>query len=170
MNKTVWRAAPFSVWVVSGLLGCTMALAAPEPDRVALEAAVQRWMTAVNAQDVDRLTATMTEDVELLDANAATVTGRDAAIRALREVAARGKLVATSREVTIANDIAWRVVGLTQMQKNGDVHARGQALEIWKRVKGEWKLHRQMAAGVIAPADVLTRPPTGEPVLDQPRN
>ena len=127
-------------------------------------------MTAVNAQDVDTLTTTMTEDVELLDANAATVTGRDAAIRALREVATRGQLVATSREITIANDVAWHVVGFAQTQKNGDVHARGQALEIWKRVKGEWKLHRQMAAGLITPADSLTRPSPNEPVLDRPKN
>ena len=140
MNKALWLVA---------LLASTIALAA-DSERVALEAAIQRWTTAVNAQDVDALNATMTEDVELLD-DTTTVTGRDAAIRALREVATRGQLVATSREITIANHFAWRVGGLTQTQKNGDVHARGQTLEIWKRVKGKWKLHRQMAAGIIAP-------------------
>ena len=154
--------------LVCGLLACTMVLAA-DSDRVALEAAIDRWMTAVNAQDVETLTMTMTEDVVLLD-DTATVTGRDAAIRALREVVTRGQLVATSRELTIAHDVAWRVVGFSQTQKNGDVHARGQALEIWKRVKGEWRLHRQMAAGILTPADSLTRPSTSEPVLDQPRN
>jgi ketosteroid isomerase-like protein len=154
--------------LVSGLLACTLVLAA-DPERVALEAAINRWTTAVNAQDVDTLTKTMTEDVELLDTTA-TVTGRDAAIRALREVVTRGQLVATSREITIAQDVAWRVVGYAQTQKNGDVHARGQALEIWKRVKGEWQLHRQMAAGILTPAVSLTRPSTTEPVLDRPRN
>ena len=167
MNKALWL-APLAAWLVGGLLTSTPALTAEDPDRVALEAASQRWMTAVNAQDVPTLTATMTEDVKLLDANAATVTGRDAAIRALREVATRGQLVATSGEITIANDFAWHVVGLAQTQKNGDVHARGQALEIWKRVKGDWKLHRQLAAGVITPGDSsLTRPSTNEPVLDR---
>ena len=63
--------------LVSGLLASTSALAAQDPDRVALEAAIHRWTTAVNAQDVDALNATMTEDVELLD-ETATVTGRDA--------------------------------------------------------------------------------------------
>jgi ketosteroid isomerase-like protein len=156
--------------LVSGLLACAKAPAAQDPERVALEAAMHRWTTAVNAQDAGTLAATMTEDVELFDGNAATVTGRNAAIGALREIATRGQLAATSREITIANDVAWHVVGFTQTQKNGDVHARGQALEIWKRVKGEWKLHRQMAAGVISPADLLSRPPTGEPVLDRPAN
>ena len=168
MNKTLWRATPWAVLLVSGLLACTNAPAA-NPERVALEAAIHRWAAAVNAQDAGTLTTTMTEDVELLDENVA-VTGREAVIRALREVAARGKLVATSREITLANDVAWHVVAFTQTQKNGDVHARGQALEIWKREKGEWKLHRQMAAGLITPAELLTRPSLDEPVLDRPAN
>jgi ketosteroid isomerase-like protein len=152
--------------LVSGLLACTMALAATDPDRVALEAAIHQWMTAVNAQDVATLTRTMTEDIELLD-DTSTVTGRDAAIRALREVVTRGQLVATTREITIAHEIAWRVVGLTQTQKSGVVQARGQALEIWKSVQGKWQLHRHMAAGLIAPEVSLTRPSTKEPVLDR---
>lgn len=155
-----------ALWLVA-LLASTISFAA-EPERVALEAAIQRWTTAVNAKDVGTLNATMTEDVELLGDTA--VTGRDAAIRTLREVATRGKLAATSREITIAKDIAWRVAGLTQTQKNGDVHARGQALEIWKRVKGKWQLHRLSAAGLIAPTDLISRPPPNEPVLDRPRN
>jgi ketosteroid isomerase-like protein len=167
MNKTVWRFVPVAILAVGSLLGCTMVRAAPQSDRMALEAAMQRWTSAVNARDVNGLTAIMTDDVELLDANAATVTGRAAAIGALRDVAIRGKLVAASREITIAGDIAWRVVGLAQRRKDGVVHARGPALEIWKRVDGEWKLHRQMA-GLIAQAEPLTRPPTSEPVLDRP--
>ena len=66
MNKTLWRVAPLAVLLLSGLLACTKAPAA-DSERVALEAAIHRWMTAVNAQDVDALTVTMTEDVELLD-------------------------------------------------------------------------------------------------------
>jgi len=169
MDKALWRVASLALLLVSGLLACTKAPAAQDPDRVAFEAAIHRWVTAVNTQDVDALAATMTEDVEFLD-DKTTVTGRDAAIRALREVVMRGRLAATSREITIANDVAWHVVGFTQTQKNGDVHARGQALEIWKRVKGKWQLHRQMAAGLLAPAESLTRPSPSEPVLDRPRN
>jgi ketosteroid isomerase-like protein len=168
MNKTLWRVTLLAGLLVSGLLACTRAPAA-DSERVALEAAIHRWIAAVNAQDVATLTTTMTEDVELLE-DAATVSGRDAAIRALRKVVARGPLTATSREITIDNDIAWHVAGLAQTQKNGDVHALGQALEIWKRVKGEWKLHRRMAAGVGTPEVLLTRPSTNEPVLDRPKN
>jgi ketosteroid isomerase-like protein len=148
----------------SGLLACARAPAA-DSERVALEAAIQRWTAAVNAQDVVTLNSTMTEDVELLG-DAATVTGRETAIRALRAVATRGTLVATTREITIANDVAWRIVGVVHTRKNGDVHALGQALEIWNRVQGEWQLHRQMTSGVT-PGKLLTRPTTSEPVLDR---
>ncbi|HVQ15238.1 MAG TPA: nuclear transport factor 2 family protein [Vicinamibacterales bacterium] len=168
MKKSQWLITPLAGCLVSALLACTTALAA-DPERVALEAAIHRWTTAVNAQDVAILNATMTEDVELLD-NPTPVTGRDAAVRALREVAKHGRLAATSREINIANDFAWRVGELTQTQKNGDVHARGSTLEIWKRVKGKWKLHRQMAAGLGAPADLLSRPSPSEPVLDRSKN
>ena len=55
MNKTLWRMAPWAVLLMSGLLACAKAPAA-NPERVALEAAIHRWVTAVNAQDVDTLT------------------------------------------------------------------------------------------------------------------
>jgi ketosteroid isomerase-like protein len=166
MNNSFWRAAAWAVLLVSGLLACAKAPAA-DTERVALEAAIHRWVTAVNAHDVATLATTMTDDIELLDGNAA-VTGRDAAIRALREVVARGRLIATSREITMDNDVAWHVVWFAQTQKDGVVQTRGQALEIWKHVNGEWKLHRQMAAGLMSPVDSLTRPSTSEPVLDRP--
>jgi ketosteroid isomerase-like protein len=169
MNKSSWRLTPLVVLLVSGLLGCAMVVAAPDPQGVALEAAVQRWVTAVNTQDVNALATTMTEDVELLDI-ATTETGREGAIRALREAARRGKLVAAIREVSIAGDLAWRVVSLTQVEKSGVVHARGHAVELWKRVNGAWMLHRLMAPGVINPAVTLTRPSPTDPVLDKPRD
>jgi len=165
MNKALLLVA---LLVVSCLLTSTTTFAA-DPERTALNAAAHRWTTAVNTRDVETLTTTMTGDVELLD-DTATVTGRDSAIQTLREVASRGKLGATSREIAISGDVAWRVAGLTQTQKNGDVHSRGQTLEIWKRVKGSWRLHRLMASGLIAPAISLSRPSPNEPVLDRPKD
>ena len=122
MNKTLW--------LIASLLASTIALGAPDTDRVALEAAMNRWTMAVNARDEQALRATMTEDVELSD-HTGTVNGRDAAIRALLEVAKRGQLVATSREIMIADPFAWRTGWLVQNEKNGTLHARGQTLEIW---------------------------------------
>jgi ketosteroid isomerase-like protein len=167
MNKSLCRVGLLAIFLVSGLLACTRAPAA-DSERVALEAAIHRWTAAVNARDVAALTATMTEDVELLD-DGMTVTGLEAALRALREDVAQGNLTATSLEIRIAGDVAWHVAGLAQTRKNGTVEARGHALEIWKREKGAWRLHRRMTSAA-SPDVTLTRPPADEPVLDQPKN
>lgn len=166
MNNTLLRISVAAGFLASGLLACARTPAA-DPERVTLESAIQRWTTAVNAQDVVTLHGAMTEDVELSDATT-TAAGRDATIRALGEATTSGKLVVVSREITIANDIAWHSAMLSVTQKNGDVRTRGQALEIWKRVNGEWKLHRRLSAEV-SPRVSLTRPSTSEPVLDRPR-
>lgn len=170
MSKTDSRPTLLAGLLVGSLLLACAGAGAPaaDPDRAALEAAIHRWTAAVNARDVATLTATMTDDVELRD-NLATARGRDAALTTLRELAAGGRLIATSREISVANDIAWHTVSLTQAQRNGDMRARGQALEIWKRVNGDWKLHRRMAAD-IGPGITVTRPPVDEPVLDRPRD
>jgi ketosteroid isomerase-like protein len=166
MNISTWGVTLLAGLLASSLLGAS-ACAAADADRIALETAIHRWTAAVNARDTAALTRTMTEDVVLLENE---VAGRDAAMRALREVGTHGKLMVMSKEITIAGDVAWHVAGLAQKQKNGDVQARGQALEIWKRVDGAWKLHRRMAPGPVPPGVSLTRPSPDEPVLDRPPN
>jgi ketosteroid isomerase-like protein len=118
-------------------------------------------------QDAATLARTMTADVEFLD-DTSTVTGRDAVIRVLREDVRHGQLVETTREITIAGDCAWHIVALVQTHNNGDLQARGQALEIWKRVNGAWQLHRRMIAGSATAGGLLKRPSTSEPILDRP--
>jgi ketosteroid isomerase-like protein len=162
MNETPWRLSSFGL-LIAGLLACGIAPAA-DPQRAALEIAIHRWVTAVNAHDTAALRATMTEDVTLMD-GATTVTGRDAVMRALRELATHGRLIATSRELNVVDDVGWHVVAVTESRSDDVVMAAGQALEIWKRVNGEWRLHRRMVSGV--PGNLLTRPPTDEPVLDR---
>ena len=88
---------------------------------------------------------------------------------ALRAGEAQGTLIVTTREITIVDDVAWHVASLTQARKGGDVRALGHALEIWKRVDGEWKLHRRSASG-NAPGVSLERPLPDEPALDAPTN
>jgi ketosteroid isomerase-like protein len=151
--------------LASALLAC----AAPAADgrRASLEDAIQRWVAAVNARDADALSSLMDEGVELQDEKG-TVSGRDAAIQALREIAARGKLIAVTRELTLTDDTARHVAALSQLQRDAVHHARGEVVEDWRRVDGEWKLYRRKVTSA-GPGVTLTRPPTKEPALDQPR-
>jgi hypothetical protein len=75
-----------------------------------------------------------------------------------------------TKEWVIAGDVAWRIGVLTHNLPRGNIVSRGQSLEIWKRVKGEWKMHRQMSTSILAQPKLLPRPLPPEPVLDAPGN
>lgn len=164
MNLSIRHRALCAGWLAGGLLACA-ATPAKDPARAALEASIARHEAAIAAGDVNALNATLTDDVELLDGGS-SVAGRG---RAARKLLASGayRLRAASREIVIAGDLAWRIVGLTRSEKNGIVEARGQALEIWKRIAGEWRLHRRLVADANMPDIPLTRPPADQPVLDK---
>lgn len=158
--------------VLSLLLGISpMVLADEATDRVLLEAATQAWSKAFNARDAGVLVSLTTEDVVLLDSSLAPVSGR-AAHEALRQAvgAAKGQVTNATKEWVIVGDVAWRIGAFAHQLPGGDVVSRGQSLEIWKRVKGEWKLHRQMSSSILSQPKLLPRPLPAEPVLDAPAN
>ena len=142
-------------WIAS--LGVvSQALANESADRAAIEATAQAWTKAFNARDERALSALATEDLIVLDANTPPVTGARA--REAWKRAVTSPVTSTSKEIVIDGDIAWRVAVL----------GKGQALEIWKRVGGEWKLHRQMSSNLLTQSNLLS--PPSEPVLDRPTN
>jgi ketosteroid isomerase-like protein len=154
------------------LLGVSSVVLADEAaDRAALEGATQAWIKAFNARNADALVSLTTEDVVLLDPSLAPVSGR-AAREALREAlgVAKGKVTNATKELVIDGDFAWRIGALAHQSPGGEVLGRGQSLEIWKRVNGEWKIHRQMSSSILAQPKLLPRPLPPEPVLDTPAN
>jgi ketosteroid isomerase-like protein len=148
----------------------TVALADEAADRVALEAAAQAWTKAFNARDIDALVSLVTPDAVLLDPGVAPVSGREAVRETLARAlgAARGPVTTATKEIVIAGDIAWRIGALTHKLPVANAVSRGQSLEIWKRVKGEWKIHRQMSSGILIEPKLLPRPLPSEPMLDTP--
>ena len=159
-------------WLVAALsflFGISpLVLADEAADRAAIEVAAQTWMKAFNARDAHVLAALATQDVVLLDPNAASTSGREAARGTLRLPAATAKrqVTSTPKEVVIVGDVAWRIGALTLELPNGDSMLRGQSLEIWKRENGKWKLHRRMSSDTAAQSQRLLRPDPTEPVLD----
>jgi ketosteroid isomerase-like protein len=135
-------------------------------DRTAIEAATQAWTKSFNARDAKSMSALTTEDIVLLDPELSTVRGRDAARQAWEQAfgVAREPVANATKEIVIAGDVAWRIGALTQKTPTGAVTT--QCLEIWQRVKGSWKMHRQMTAGLLTPPELLRRPNPSEPVLN----
>jgi len=152
------------------LLGISPTVIADEAtDRAALETATQTWIKAFNARDADALVALTTDDVVLLDPNVPPVSGRQAARAAWQHAMTRASSQVTiaTKELVVAGDVAWRIGALTQHARNGDLPSHGQSLEIWKRVNGQWKLHRQMSSNILARSKLPPRPLPSEPVLDK---
>jgi ketosteroid isomerase-like protein len=141
-------------------------------DRTALDAAQQAWVAAFNARDADAMAALTTADVVLLAPNSPPVRGREA-VRALwRQAAstARTHVAAENEETVILGEFAWSMGSFTHTLPNGAVVKRGKFLEIWQRVDGQWKVHRDMFSDNAADAkpgfEPMPRP--SEPVLDSP--
>lgn len=165
-----WLPAPAwfaSIWALVATLGiAAMAGADPAADRSAIEAAAQAWTKAFNSRDADALLALSTEAVVLMDPTLPPVTG-GAAAQAWRRAlgAAQGQVTTATKEIVIAGDFAWRIGAFTH-KLPGNTLSHGQSLEIWQRVNGAWKIHRQMSSSLLAQPKVL--PPPSEPVLDGP--
>lgn len=161
------RAWLVSLWAFAGALGIApMASADPAADRSAIEAAAQAWTKAFNSRDADALLALSTETVVLMDPTLPPVTGR-AATQAWRRAlgAAQGQVTTATKEIVIAGDFAWRIGAFTH-KLPGNTLSHGQSLEIWQRVHGAWKIHRQMSSSLLAQPKLL--PPLAEPILDGP--
>jgi ketosteroid isomerase-like protein len=149
----------------------SVAWAEDPADLRALEEASQAWIKAFNAHDVDGLMKLATPDVALIEPSAAVPVNGPQAVRAAWESASgsiQGRVASVTREVSISGEVGWRAAVVTNKLPNGEVAARGQSLEIWKRVNGEWRLHRQMSANILTLPRLRPGPPPSRPALDAP--
>ncbi len=139
-------------------------------DRAALAAASESWNRALDARDAAAMAALATEDVVLLSPDSSPIAGRSS-VREAWERALAGaatKVTAATKETEIAGDIAWRIDAYTQRLPNGAVASAGQSLQVWKRVDGEWKIHRIMTPIALTGPALRPRSAPNEPVLDSP--
>jgi ketosteroid isomerase-like protein len=138
-------------------------------DRAAIETAAQAWTNAYNARDVDKMLAVATESVVLMDPMLPAASGKPAAREVLEQTLSSSKqqLASTTKEIGISQDTAWRIAMVALKDANPRINT--QALEVWQRVGGEWKLHRQMSSGILARAKLI-RPRGSEPMRDTRRH
>ncbi|MDY6949114.1 MAG: nuclear transport factor 2 family protein [Pseudomonadota bacterium] len=149
-------------------LSSMAALAEDASDRLAIESTAQRWTKAFNDRDAAALAALVTEDVIVLDGGKSPIAGPARAADAWLRAAAlsQGGIESTDKEIVISGDVAWRV-GVVAYSHSGGASIQGQSLEIWKRTRNGWKLHRQMSSQLM---ERTLRPAPSEPVLGRPTN
>jgi uncharacterized protein (TIGR02246 family) len=114
--------------------------------RVAIEAANKQFMAAVAKKDAAALAALYTDEAIVLPQGSEMMKGK-AAIKGLFEgmlASGVGGITLTTLEVETSGDAAYEV-GLYELKgPDGAVIDKGKSVVIWKKVKGEWKMHRDI--------------------------
>jgi ketosteroid isomerase-like protein len=110
-----------------------------------ISGAQQRFLRMFAANDLQGIGDCYTEDAQMLVANMDAIRGR-AAIRAVfKFTAARGHtLEFQTQELDLSGDTAIEVGSYLRRRADGSLFDRGKYIVIWKRVAGEWKIHRDM--------------------------
>jgi uncharacterized protein (TIGR02246 family) len=123
--------------------------------REAIAAADDRFMAAFNRGDAAGVAALYTEQGQLLPPNAGFVVGRDA-VQAFWQGAMDMGIASAKIEILEVEghgDTAIEVSKDSLHAQGGEELDAGKFIVIWKRVGGEWKLHRDIYnSSVPAPA------------------
>jgi uncharacterized protein (TIGR02246 family) len=114
--------------------------------RAAIEAANKRFSAALAKGDAAAVAALYTADAELLPPGAPVVKGQAGIQQFWKGAVDSGlkHLTLASREVQTHGDTAHEIGTATMKDDAGAVTGTGKYVVIWKRVGGDWKLHRDI--------------------------
>lgn len=156
------RAATLLPWLLLSIAGCAEA---PVPEPFPLHV-VDTWMERYAAHDAAGVAALYTEDAQLLPPDQEVVSGR----AAIQEFIARTNtaggpvLEIVTVETLVFGDYAHRQGSFRLKEPGGSAVATGKTLELWKKVDGQWLIHRDMWSANAPPP--VRAAPTAEP--DEP--
>jgi ketosteroid isomerase-like protein len=119
---------------------------AAEPDASArIAEAGRRFLQLFAASNPASIAACYTDDAQILTASMSPVRGR-AAIESLFKFT-RGPghtLEFQTEDLDIQGGTAIEIGAYVRRDRNGSAVDRGRYVVVWKRVGGEWKIHRDM--------------------------
>lgn len=109
-------------------------------------AANERWMDAYRRRDAKLVATYYTEDAQSFPPNENVVAGTEAIGDYWRAAMSSGvaALDLKSREVEAFGDTAYEVGETALMGEGGEALDHFDYLVIWKRVDGDWKIHREI--------------------------
>jgi len=140
---------------VTTLLACACAIAlAGSPTviaqagsaKAAIDAANKKFGAAVAAGNAAGVAALYTDDATVLPPNGETVRGRPAIEKLFQAMIAAGikQATLTAEEVEPHGDTATEIGAYSVKDAAGKELDRGKYVVIWKRLKGDWRLHRDI--------------------------
>jgi uncharacterized protein (TIGR02246 family) len=145
----------YRAMTIAGLLVAAAPLVAAQTDvRKAIEAQNRRFVAAVEKGDVSALGALYSDDAQALPPNGDVVKGRAAIQDMWKGVLASGVGGASleTADVESGGDLAYETGRFQMTSKDGKVLDRGKYVVVWKRIAGDWRIHRDIWNTSMPPA------------------
>src|SRR5262245_58778389 len=132
--------------IVVLLAGCATTTVSQADLRAAIEANNKKWAEALGRGDAAGIAAHYTPTAQLLPANGNVLVGTQAMQKYWQDAITSGfkAVTLTTLEVESCGDTAYEVGKYTVPGEAGKVLDIGDYVVIWKRDKGQWKLHRDI--------------------------
>lgn len=140
------------------MVAMSVSLAAQADTRAAIDAVNRKFQAAAAQGNAMEVTGLYTADAQLMPSNSETITGTAAIGDFWSEALGQGlALTLESTEVEGHGDVAHEVGTYEMKDAGGRLLDRGKYVVIWKRVNGDWKLHRDIWNTSLPAAGHVTR-------------
>ena len=126
--------------------GVTAIVRAQDPARAAIEAANKKFIAAFTNKDAAAVAATYSSDGNAFPPNASIIKGRAAIQKMWQDVMNSGiaSIALATSEVESAGNIAYESGTYELKTQDGKVADKGKYCVVWKKVDGQWMLHRDI--------------------------
>lgn len=119
---------------------------AQDPAKASIDAANKKFVAAFNKKDAAGVAATYSPDANAFPPNAALIKGRAEIQKMWQGVIDSGitSIALATTEVESGGNIAYESGTYEMKLKDGKVADKGKYCVVWKKVNGQWMLHRDI--------------------------
>lgn len=146
MRMCVVRRLPAAALTVAMTVGLPALARAQDPAKTAIDAANKKFVAAFTRQDAAAVAATYSPDGNAFPPNSPIVKGRAAIQKMWQDVINSGitSIALATTEVESGGNIAYEAGTYELKTKDGKVADRGKYCVVWKKLNGQWMLHRDI--------------------------
>jgi len=142
------RARALSVCAIAAAIACLPAVVVAQNAAVksAIDANNKKFGAAIAAGNPAAVAGLYTDDAMVLPPNGEAMSGRPAIEKLFQMLVAAGikEITLTAQEVEAHGDAATEVGAYSVKDGTGKEIDRGKYMVSWKKVQGQWKLHRDI--------------------------
>lgn len=110
-----------------------------------IAAATRRFLQLFASNDIAGIAACYTEDAQMLVANMNVIRGRRAIESVFKFTAGEGHtLQFQTHELDVLGTTAIAVGRYIRRRRDGSIFDDGKYMVVWRKVDGQWKIHRDM--------------------------